>query len=83
MWDSVPVFSVIPYGFDSLSVPGDVTGDGEVKLSDVIHLINYVLRAGPPPVEQDPFAQKMMLVGEDPTDSSQYWTGHLLLIKRR
>lgn len=34
-------------------LPGDGTGDGVVTLADVIYLINYTLKGGPPPVVPD------------------------------
>jgi hypothetical protein len=32
-----------------VSMPGDVNGDGRLSQSDIIFLVNHVLRAGPPP----------------------------------
>ena len=37
---------------DSISIPnpcGDVTGDGIIKVSDVVFLIDYLFKSGPPP----------------------------------
>jgi hypothetical protein len=36
--------------FCPIVVSGDASGDGQVKSSDIIYLVNYVLKAGPEPV---------------------------------
>ncbi len=32
--------------------PGDVDDDGKVNVSDVIYLINYLFKGGPPPIPE-------------------------------
>jgi len=34
------------------AIRGDVNGDKEVAISDVVHLVNYVLKSGPDPVPE-------------------------------
>lgn len=41
----------LPYCFSmEFSERGDATGDGVVNIADVIYMINYLYRSGPPPV---------------------------------
>ena len=68
--------------YDSMPIPGDVTGDREVKLSDVIFLINYVLKDGTAPPQPDPFQPKVVITAWQDTDSL-YLEAPMLIIRRR
>jgi len=45
-WGVPDILAAIQYSFYLI---GDVTGDEEINLADVVYLINYLYREGPPP----------------------------------
>jgi hypothetical protein len=45
-WGVPDILAAIQYSFD---MTGDLNGDEQITISDVIYLVNYLYRAGPAP----------------------------------
>jgi hypothetical protein len=41
--------TVVPYNVAPSTMPGDVNGDGNVDVSDIVFILNYMFQGGPPP----------------------------------
>ena len=57
--------SVVHHVYNPMAdyVPGDANNDGSINVADVIYIINYIFRGGPPP-------QSQLCVGDVNTDGS-------------
>ncbi len=52
-WGIVDAYAAVLAAQQPSYVPGDASGDGQVEAGDLVYLINYLFRNGPPP---DPLA---------------------------
>jgi len=78
-----PPVLITPLVYLRQSKNGDVNGDGEIRLSDVILIINYVLKAGEPLRELPPFFEQAFILMQRGDDSLDYYKADVGLIKRR